>query len=295
MSQPISESHGVKFFESADSCILHFENTPWVQKALSIILSFGTLLAHAFYKISLSLRGVDAQMESLTKINEPTKTRLVVCIHGLNSNPSQFEKIINELPKDFAETEIFIPRVLQKGNAKLDEMVTPIFDEIAKWANTPGEKELVLVGISNGGRISQAIEAEMAITESWGNITKFRFISIVGACRGSSLVNLAKKVGLSTWVMSKNISEEMATDSERIKRLNLEWVNGLSKGPAREYIFIASPHDWQVTNYDSTLMAIDSSLMGADRHSARYAIVHGHGHNSIVTAVAKSVAQIIVT
>jgi hypothetical protein len=288
MSQPISEIHGVKFFDSASSCISHFENTHWTRKTLSIIQSYGTLLVYALYKISLVLRGVDAQIDPLTKPNGLSRKRLVVCVHGLNNNPSQFEKIVDEMQKkDLSETEIFIPRVLQKGNGKLDEMVKPIFDEIEKWAKTSSEKELVLVGISNGARISRAIEAEIAKSESTANIKKLRFVSIVGACKGSSLVNLASKVGLSG-SMSKNISEEMPTDSERIQRLNQEWMDGLSSGPAREYTFIASPHDWQVTNYDSTLMEINS-------HYARYAIVPGHGHNSIVNAVSKPVAEIILT
>ena len=216
------------------------------------------------------------------------KKDLLSAYFGLNNNPTQFKKIVDEMQKkELSETDIFIPRVLQKGNAKLDEMVKPIFEEIAKWAKTSGEKELVLVGISNGGRISRAIEAELAKSESNANIKKLRFVSIVGACKGSSLVNLANKVGLS-WLMSKNISEEMPTDSIRNQRLNQDWVDGLSNGPTREYTFIASPHDWQVTNYDSSLMA-------ADKQNARYAIVPGHGHNSIVNAVAKTVAEIILT
>jgi hypothetical protein len=212
----------------------------------------------------------------------------------LNSKPSQFKKIVDEMQKKgFATEEFFIPRVLEKGNAELDEMVRPIVEEIEKWAQTPGDKELILVGISNGGRISRAIEVEIAKSESYSNIKTLRFVSIVGACKGSYLVNLAKRVGLSPWVMSKKISEEMATDSPRIKRLNQEWTDGLSKGPLRDYTFIASPHDWQVTNYDSALVEIDN-LAETKVQCTRYAIVQGHGHNSIVNAVAESVAEIVV-
>ena len=88
--------------------------------------------------------------------------------------------------------------------------------------------------------------------------------------------------------MSKNISEEMPTTSKRNLQLNEDWVNGLSTGPIREYTFIASPHDWQVTNYDSSLMEVGVK-------NARYTIVPGHGHNSIVNAVSKAVAEIILT
>lgn len=286
--QPTSEIQGIKFFDNAPACITHFEKAHWTKKAVSLIQSFGTLFICSLNKLSLILRRVDAQMDPLTntKTRNLSRKRLVVCIHGLNSNPSQFEKIINEMQKkDLSGTNVFTPRVLQKGNATLDEMVKPILEEIVKWAKTSNEKELVLVGISNGGRIARAVEAELAKSESNGNIKKLRFVSIVGACKGSSLVNLANKLGLS-WLMSKNISQEMPTGSSRNKRLNQEWTKGLTKGPAREYIFIASPHDWQVTNYDS-------SLMDADKQNARYAIIPGHGHNSIVSAASKTVAEII--
>lgn len=286
--QPISEIQGVKFFDNAFSCISHFEKIHWTKKAISLIQSFGTLFIYALNKISLVLYRVDAQMDPLTNasIKSLSKKRLVVCVHGLNNNPTQFKKIVDEMQKkELSETDIFIPRVVQKGNAKLDEMVKPIFEEIAKWAKTSDEKELVLVGISNGGRIARAIEAEIAKSGSNANIKKLRFISIVGACKGSSLVNFANKVGLS-WLMSKNISEEMPTHSNRNQRLDQDWVEGLSNGPTREYTFIASPHDWQVTNYDSSLMTVD-------KKNARYAIVPGHGHNSIVNAVAKTVAEVI--
>lgn len=282
--QPISEIQGVKFFDSASSCISHFEDIHWTKKAISLIQSFGTLFIFALDKIGLVLSRVDAQMDPLTHATL-SKKRLVVCIHGLNSNPTQFKKIVDEMQgKELSETDIFIPHVLQKGNAKLDEMVKPIVEGIISWAKTSDEKELVLVGISNGGRIARAIEAEIAKSEINENIKKLRFVSIVGACKGSSLVNLANKIGLS-WLMSKNISEEMPTDSRRNRRLNHDWMKGLSNGPAHEYTFIASPHDWLVT--------YDSSLMSVDKHNARYAIVPGHGHISIVNAVAKTVAEVI--
>lgn len=286
--QPISEIHGIQFFNRAHFCISHFEKTHWTAKAVSLIKSFGNLLSYSLHKMSMSFYRVDALMDPLTKPNRLSKKRLVVCIHGLNSNPTQFKKIIDAMEKkDLSQTDIFIPRVLLKGNAKLDTMVMPIFEEIAKWVQTVGEKELVLVGISNGGRICRAIEAKIAQADFQKNIKKIHFVSIVGACKGSILANLAHKLHLS-WLMSKNIADEMPTNSRSNQQLNQEWIESLSKGPKREYSFIASPHDWQVTNYDSTLMDVNGQL-------ARYAIVRGHGHNSIVIAVANSVAEIVLS
>lgn len=78
----------------------------------------------------------------------------------------------------------------------------------------------------------------------------------------------------------------MPKDSQRNQQLDKEWLEGLTKGPQREYVFFASPHDWVVTNYDSTLMPVE-------KLNAKYAIIPGHGHNSIVNSVAKAVADVI--
>ncbi len=286
---------GIKFFEKASDCISNYQNTPWISRALSTIQSYGTLLAYALNKISLILHKVESQMVGYT--NPPadgfTKPKLIVCIHGLNNNPAQFKQTVDEMQKlNPCETDIFIPYVLQKGNAKLDEMVKPIFKVIKDWAATEGEKELVLVGISNGGRISRAIEAKLIKTRNKGkteNITKFRFVSIVGACKGSTLAALANKLHLS-WILSKNISEEMPTNSKRNKQLDEDWAVESVHPPVliRNYAFIASADDWQVPNYDSTLMEIPN-------RPALYAIIPGHGHNSIVNAAAKAVAVLTIS
>lgn len=285
-SRPGFEIEGVPFFDSPASCIAHFEAKPWIEKALLLIQCIGTLFLYLIYKIGLILYGVESRMEPL--INpELSKKRLVVCIHGLNNNPSQFKKIVDEVNTpgvSRADTDVFIPRVLEKGHAKLDEMVQPIFDRIADWAKLGGDRELVLVGVSNGGRIGRAIEAKIANLGS-SSINKLHFVSIVGACRGSYLVDIVHYLGLS-WLLSKNIAEEMPTDSARNKQLNQDWEEALSKGPQREYTFIASPHDPVVPNYDSTLMDVKG-------RKARYALIPGHGHGSVVDVVAKVVAQII--
>lgn len=282
--------HGIDFFVNRSSCISHFENASLSKRAISFIKSCATFFAYVLHTISLVFRRVEAQMQAFATIDRdrPPKKRLVVCLHGLNNNPSQFKTIVDSMQqKGLDETDIFIPKVLQKGNAKLDEMVKPILEEISRWAKTPGDRELVLVGISNGGRISRAIEAELTKSNGWGSIKKCKAISIVGANKGSSLVNFAKKLGLSC-LLQKNISEEMPTDSESIVKLNKDWTEGLKNSPevARDHTYIASPHDWQVPNYESTLPELNNLKV-------RYAIVPGHGHNSIVNAVAKAVADII--
>jgi triacylglycerol esterase/lipase EstA (alpha/beta hydrolase family) len=286
--KPTSKIQGINFFDTPDSCISHFKATPWTNKAISFLISFGTLLAYTLYRIGLIWNRVDAQMDPLTKTTDRilSKKRLVVCLHGVNNNPSQFKKIVDELQKrDISETDIFIPRILKKGNDKLDKMVQPILKTITEWAKTSDEKELVLVGISNGGRIARAVKAEIAKSNST-NIKKLHFVSIVGACKGSSLANWANKLPFISRFVSKNILEEMPINSKRNQQLDLDWNNELSSGPSCQYTFFASPHDWMVPDFDSTLMKTVET-------GAQYAIVPRHGHNSIVNAIAEPVAKIV--
>jgi hypothetical protein len=288
MNSTCLEVRGIKFFNNASTCISHFEKSHWLDRVISLITSYVTLFNYVLEKIALVWNRVENQMNSLSEISSEnqSKKKLIICIHGLNNNPSQFKKIYEELKqKDLTDTAIYIPKVLEKGNAKLDKMAQAIFTEIQKWANQSGDKELVLVGVSNGGRISRQIETLIAKAENQMNVKKLNFISIVGACKGSALVNLANRLGLS-FLMSKNISEEMPTQSERNLRLDQDWKNGLNSKIERSYTFIASPHDWQVTNYDSSLMEVQNSS------KANYAIIPGHGHNSIVNAIAGVVAEI---
>lgn len=276
-------------FNTAPECISNYKQLPWTQKAISLIKSFGTLFLYFINRVSLFLQRADAKMDPYTRLSEGEqhKERLVVCIHGLNNNPTQFKKLVAEMEKapfDSSTCALFIPRVHKKGNDYLDRLVSPIFETIGTWANTAspsGEKELVLIGVSNGARIAQGIEVELA--KSKHCIKKFHFISIVGACRGSKLVNQVKECGLSC-LMSKEIAEEMPVGSVRNQRLDAEWRQGWQNNPQRRYTFYASPHDWQVTN-DS------SSLMDVGGQAATYTIVPGHGHNSIVNALAQRVAS----
>lgn len=150
---PISESSTVHYFDNPSDCISHFDNTPLLQKAISLLKAVGNTLLYYLYRVSLIFNRVEAQMKHLKETNAQScsKKRLIVCIHGLNNNPSQFKILVDELQKrELTDTAIIVPQVLQKGNAKLDDLAKPIYKEIKKWANSDGEeKELVFVGISN--------------------------------------------------------------------------------------------------------------------------------------------------
>jgi hypothetical protein len=277
-TKSIETISGISFYSNRQECIERFKKTHWAQKVYGVLSSFGNFFKHCACKAHLRFKG-DAKIQELSKDRQFSKKRLVVCLHGLGDSPLQFKKITEHMQK-VDDTDIYTPWILNKGSAALDKMVQPIFEQISKW-NCEGDKELVLIGISNGARIARALEAKIACENM--SIKKLKFISIVGACQGSSLVDLAKKCHLS-WLLRKNIAEEMPKDSARSQQLNKDWRGALSQGPQKEHTFIAAAQDWIVPNHDSSL------LDGVE--GARYAIVPNHGHNSAVNAVAAAVATI---
>lgn len=253
--------------------------------------SYKTSLGHFLQKVRNLGNGLSDQIRQFSQVEGRVlcKKRLIVCLHGLNNNPGHFSQIVTDiLDKKPVDTDFYIPEILQKGNAPLEEMVKPIFAEIEKWAQTDDAERLVLVGISNGGRLARAVETTVSMHESCSAIKQIQVVSIVGAWNGSSLANLARRLKLH-FLVPKNIIQEMPTDSASMQKLNADWKEHVeeSNKSARDYTFIASPHDWHVPNYESTLPAIS-------RHKVRYAIVPNHGHNSIVDAASKAVAEIIV-
>lgn len=221
--------------------------------------------------------------------NGYSKKRLIVCLHGLNDSPYQFAAHIANLKKyDTTDTDFYIPGILKKGNAKLTLMVQPILKNIKKWASSGSEKELILIGISNGGRLQRSIEAELFKEDVTVSIKKLKVISVVGANRGSTLVNLAQKLHL-TWLMSKNIAKEMPFGSKRNKQTDADIQMAESNTPdiERDYTFIATPHDVLVPNYSSTLMPVSGN------YKKRYTIIKNHGHHSIIKASASLVMDLI--
>ena len=76
-----------------------FNAKPWTEKALSFIQSYGTLFTYAVHKIQMVVKKIESHMSGYTKVlvNGFSKQKLVVCLHGLNNNPSQFKTIIDAI------------------------------------------------------------------------------------------------------------------------------------------------------------------------------------------------------
>ena len=286
----------INFFPTPHSCIHNFEEINYITKALQYIKSFANLFYYHVTKINLFFYGAGRQIQPYTKASQEgfSKKTLVVALHGLNNGPLQFAQIVDEINRsNLSSMEIYIPYLKEKGNAKLDEIVQPIFENIKIWAEKNGDKKLILIGVSNGARVAKDVVAQLTKTKSVGNIKCIQFLSIVGANKGSCLVNLVNTLGLSQLLLSNNIATEMPVNSERNRQLDKDFTEGVRNCPNLHFdcTFFAAPwySDWQVPDYNSTLMEMPQTYKGI----SRYAIIGDEGHNSIVNRAAKAAATLV--
>jgi hypothetical protein len=222
------------------------------------------------------------------------KKKLVVALHGLNNTPLYFHDFFYEFKSydQINEYDLLIPLILNKGNADLKQITSKILVEINKWAinleNSKEEKELVLVGFSNGARIAKSIETEIGLNNHLMNISKIKFISIAGAVNGSYLVNLIKRFGLNFFI-NPLVSEELSINCKKIKELDERWKNSFrnSSNIKRKYFFIAASFDYIVPNESSTLPDINHD-------NTHYALLLKDGHLSALSGSAKATAKLII-
>lgn len=286
----LTQIQGVTFFNDRNTCIANYNKTSGITYAAQIIKNLGNTFIYAGSLIWQHYTEKSVVTDFTTvPAGGFSKQKLAIFLHGRSSHPGQFDGIVKELlGKPSSDMHIYVPNILKKGKAKLDDMVAPILVEIERWVKNNHDKplELNVIGISNGGRIARALDAKLGNIK---NITKFRLVSIAGACKGSMMANIANTIGLGS-VVGEDIRVEMPVNSARNKKLDADWKASIEASPERQrhYVCLAAGLDFHVPNFSSTLLEVPNS-----KATVQYGILTDHGHNSIVSASAKAVASIV--
>lgn len=276
------------FFNNRDECIQNFRKLSFCTQLKSFSISFINLAKMITYLVRRFFAGEALSPFSDESISRTGK-RLVVCIHGLDDKPIRFQEIVHTMQqRGDPETHFYVPAVKNRGKTSLDEATAPIFDQIKQWAKTGGDKELVLVGISNGARIALNIDAQLHSIPECNPIKKVKFVSIVGANCGSKRVNRLPK-WLTSLLYGSSIAHEMGALSDRSRKLTADWDKALrtQSNISRSYTFYAAAHDFIIPNFSSTLMPMPKHMS----IPTEYAIVPNHGHCSIVDGISESIIQ----
>ncbi len=201
---------------------------------------------------------------------------LFVLVHGLRGHPSVWEAHVN-LIKTHPKFDVFAPFVPFQGNCSLEEAATPILPNILAYTKTHPGNPICLLGVSNGSRIVTWLETEL---REKAPTTAVKVSTIAGVHFGSSVITLLEQFGFGRLLFHPAILQELAYGSRKAKELMEKVQKPLPPEVAdRDYEFYAATADMHVPNIDSSL-----PILNRGEH---FHLIHGHGHNSIVAAIAK--------
>lgn len=201
---------------------------------------------------------------------------LVVLLHGLRSAPAAWHSQIGILQRH-QKIDVFAPTVPKRGMCSLEEAATPILPTLLDYIQKNPGKPLCVLGISNGSRIAAWLEIKL---RDRAPQTPVRVSTISGVHLGSRRMNLLEKLGLAKWFYPDALRGELRYGSDKARELLGRLSSPLPAGcAARDYEFFASTDDLSVPDLDSSAPTINKG--------ERSYIVHGHSHDSIVTAVAE--------
>lgn len=243
---------------------------PIVDFALSVLRQIHYLCCLGYYSLTLNT----PSDENL--IWKESSKGLVVLIHGLHNRPAHFFKQIELLRKE-KDLDVYAPNVVKRGACTLDEAVEPIFKKVIEYIHKHPGKPICLLGISNGARITTEMETKLRCQ---ARFTPVKVSNISGAHFGSSFLSLGNWLKLSPLVVNRAVRDELSYGSDRAKELITEaqkplpWLRG-----ARKYEYFASTEDFVISDLNSSLPKLQKK--------AKFHVLHGHSHNSIVAAVAK--------
>lgn len=201
---------------------------------------------------------------------------LMVFVHGLRNDPAAWFSQLSHM-EDSTSIDIYAPVVPKRGLCSLEEAATPLLPKIQSYIEANPGKPICLLGTSNGGRIVTWLETEL---RQISPETPVKVSSVAGVHLGSSRMDLFDSMGLAKFFYPNDLRVELKLGSIKANQLLDRIKAPLPPNCApRSYEFYASREDLTIPDLSSTLPELN---IGEQCH-----IVHGVGHSSIVSAVAK--------
>lgn len=254
------------------------ESRPLLQKTIDWFTSWRRMIGYSCQHASHSRIYTSKEWKEKSE-------GLVVLVHGLGEGGPVSWTMHVSILEQHPTIDIFTPKVVKDGRCALEEAAEPIFQQVSDYIKNHPTKPVCLIGGSNGSRIVTWIETKLRNDHP---NTAVRVSTIAGIHLGTWGVNLLAFLRVPQCLQRIGwgrkfppvLCDELRVGSEKAKRL-LESVKApLPENCApRSYELIAAAHDWMVFNTESSLPELN---MGEARH-----IVYGHGHLSVLSAVAR--------
>jgi hypothetical protein len=183
---------------------------------------------------------------------------------------------------------IFQPPITKKGNCSLEEAATPIYDQIVEWSKTHPNQPIVVIGGSNGARLSGYIASMLKTKAAIEN--PIQACCIAGPFYGTKMINQPGFPGwmggyIWRWVV-KNIIycdivyEELSWKSDKA----IEVIKAMQAGGKAgvRFKFYSSLADLQI----QSLVSANPSIQGAEYYFSRV-----EGHSSLVRTAQEEIGR----
>lgn len=188
--------------------------------------------------------------------------KLVIGLHGLNGQPSQFRFHAEKL--EGQDIKIWLPPIFKKGMASPEECGDILLDQM----NLHPDLKVVLVGISNGGRIAMYLYSKIK-----DQVKDIYLTGIGSPILGTKTADLMLKTKL-YWLSnySWDVLSEIRYGSETNQRLVRSCEE--DENFKNKTLFYVSSNDWVV--YPITCGFLEGH---------NYKVMEGVGHNFLVITV----------
>ncbi len=253
-----------------------YDHRSLCKKVADAVLSLFRQLHYGFWFVTHRCISLCSRSSRTRNIQwEEGQKGLAVFLHGLHGDPVAWNAQLNLL-KEYPEICIYTPVVHRRGICPLEEAIQPLFASLRPFAQGHPGIPICLFGVSNGSRIATWLECQL---RTIAPATPLRISTIAGIHRGSSGLKLLN-LPLVRWFYPKKLREELAYDSSYALSLLKEVKSPPPEGCRRSFEFFASTEDFTVPDLNSSLPELP-----ADHPCFRY-LIHGEGHDSIVSCVA---------
>lgn len=251
------------------------ESRPFFLKTIHLAESLFRQVSYSlnvlYYRFTMTTQHCGQKIEWV-----PDSRGLIVLLHGLRNNPAawyaQRSLLCNE-----RKIDVFFPVVPKRGICSLDEAAQPVFSTLLDYVRKHPRKPVCLLGVSNGSRIATCLETRL---RECSVSTPVMVSTIAGVHLGTSRMDLLEKYSLTRHLYPEVVRQELKYCSPKAIDLLNQLRKRLSSYCAqRKYMFYASTEDLVVPDLDSSLPHIGKG--------ERCYVVHGHSHDSIVSAVAR--------
>lgn len=190
--------------------------------------------------------------------------KIVIMLHGMNGAPSQFKFHVEELERRDPQIKFFIPFILNRGMASPEECGDLILSQIKVKPNM----KIVIVGISNGGRIGMYLYSKFA--EHGIDLYLTTLGSPIKGTMTADLMIKTKLYWLSNykWEILSQLGFNSETNQNLIKAC--EQIEGFNE----KTLFYVSRNDMIIYPYNCGFL-----------EGHEYKLKDGFGHNSLVHGV----------